>query len=141
VTSRVLTLVLVAAGLWALAAIPARHFAGDESAIHGAVAVLLCLVPGALTLIWAGWTARRDPRQLPLIALGASGVRMFVVAAAACALYLRVPPFRKEMGFLIWVLGAYFALLAVELWLLLGWRQPEAAPDRTPSLTREGEIG
>jgi threonine/homoserine/homoserine lactone efflux protein len=120
VTSRVLTLVLAAAALWALAALPARHFAGDDSAIHGAAAVLLCLVPGVLTLIWAASAARSDPRQLPLVALGASGVRMFVVAGVACLLYLRVPPFQAEVGFLVWVLGAYFALLAVELWLLLG---------------------
>lgn len=140
-TSRVLTLVLAAAALWALAAVPARHFGGDESAVHGAVAVLLCLVPGVLTLIWAAWVARSDPRQLPVVALGASGVRMFVVAGAACALYLGVPPFRAEIGFLIWVLGAYLSLLAVELWLLLGWRQPDADPGRAPSLTREGEIG
>ena len=119
-TSRVLTLVVAAAALWALAALPARHFAGDDSAIHGAAAVLLCLVPGVLTLIWAGRVARSDPRQLPLVALGASGVRMFVVAGAACVLYLLVPPFQAEVGFLVWVLVAYFVLLAVELWLLLG---------------------
>lgn len=133
-TARVLSLVLVAAALWALAAVPARHFAGDESAIHGAVAVGLCLVPGVVTLIWAGWAARSDPRQLPIVALGASGVRMFVVAGAASWLYLRVPPFQGEVGFLVWVLGAYFALLAVELWLLLGGRE------RSKSLSREGEI-
>ena len=118
--ARVLTLVLAAAALWALAAVPARHFAGDESAIHGAAAVLLCLVPGVVTLVWAARATRNDPRQLPLIALGASGVRMFVVATAACALYLAVPPFRAEVGFLVWVLGAYLVLLAVELGLLLG---------------------
>jgi hypothetical protein len=135
VTARVLTLVLAAAALWALAAVPVRHFVGDESAVHGAVAVLLCLLPGVLTLVWAGWVAREEPSQLAIVALGASGVRMFLVACVACVLYLWVPPFRGEVGFLIWVLAAYFVLLAVELWLLLGGR-PGAS-----SVTREGEVG
>lgn len=126
-TSRVLTLIVSACALWALACVPVRHFAGDESAVHGAAAVLVCLVPGVVTLLWAGWAARKDPQQFPLVALGASGVRLFVVAGAALVLYLWVPPFRAEAGFLIWLLGAYLALLAVELWLLLGW-QARSAP-------------
>lgn len=117
--SRALLLVVASAVFWLLTALPARHLWGDLAAVHAGVAVLLCLVPAVLTLLWAGWASRNDPRQALLTALGASGVRMFVVLVAALLLYTQVPPFRNEPTFLGWVVAAYLFTLLVEIILLV----------------------
>ncbi|MFO0928870.1 MAG: hypothetical protein U0736_17925 [Gemmataceae bacterium] len=126
--------VLFTAGLAfaALAGIPARRLAGDLALLHCLTAVALCLVPALLTLVWVR-AASRDPNQAPLVALGASGVRMFVVLLAALALYLQVPPFQQQDGFLVWVLAAYLYLLAVEVVLLVRGRNPERPPPIDPA--------
>jgi hypothetical protein len=80
-------------------------------------------VPAVATLLLVGWTARRDPQQMPLTVLGSSGVRMFVVLFAALLLYTQVPWFRGQEGFLFWVLAAYLYVLVVEIVLLLRWRR------------------
>ena len=114
----------------AVAGSAGRYFLGDSAVIFCATATLLCLVPGVLTLLWARWISRNNPRQLPGVALGASGVRMFVVLACAALLYLQVPPFQGRGEFLFWVLAAYLVLLAVEVTLLVAG-QPQGQPDNT----------
>jgi len=114
---------LVVAGLLFVAAagLPARILLGENgpvAVVHCGTAVLLCLVPGALTLLWAGWSIQHDPQQAGIIALGASGVRMFGVLAVAALLFTQVPLYR-DPAFLFWVLGAYLYLLAIEVWLLV----------------------
>lgn len=126
----VLYLVFAAVAFWALVAVPARHLGGDVSALHGAVAVALCLVPAVITLLWAGWAAQSDPNMLLLVALGSSGARMFLVACAVGGLYLWAPLFKGEDGFLFWSVGAYLFLLAVEVWALL--RCAAVVQDVTP---------
>ena len=96
-----------------------RIFLGDDAVIFCATAMMLCLIPGVVTMVWARWVSRNNPRQLPGVALGASGVRMFVVLACAALLYLQLPPFQGRGEFLFWVLATYLFLLAVEVTLLV----------------------
>ena len=130
-TSRVLLLIAATAAFWLLTALPARYLYGDAEALFAGVAVLLCLVPAVLTLLWAGRSYRDDPQQATLTALGASGVRMFAVLIAAMLLYLKVPPFQGEASFLLWVAAAYLFTLAAEVVLLVrgakavGTKNPE----------------
>jgi len=108
--------------LWVLLAVPVRHLADDERAwIHSGVAVLLCLVPAALTFVVADRVMRRDPQQGTLILLGATGIRLFGVLTVALVLIFEVPLFAQGR-FLVWLLVFYFFTLALELTLLLRGR-------------------
>src|SRR5262249_611035 len=114
-----LTLIAASAAFWLLAALPARYFWNDTAALFAGVALLMCLVPAVLTLLWAGYVSKRDPRQATLTALGSSGVRMFVVPIGALLLYTQVPPFQNDASFLFWVVAAYLFTLTVEVLLLV----------------------
>lgn len=117
-TARVLSLVFAAAAFWVVLGIPARNLLGDEALLHSGVATLLGLVPGVLTLVWAGWAYGHNPQQQLLAVVGATGVRMFGVLLAALALYMSVEAFHRP-AFLLWVAAAYCFLLAVEVVLLV----------------------
>ena len=114
--------------LWVLLAIPARRFWGDDTAIHGAAAMLLCLVPAVLTLIWAGWARERSADQQMIAMLGGTGVRMFLVLAGALALTQFVPYFQEQHGFWAWLLMFYLFTLAFEVVLLVTDRDGAAGP-------------
>ncbi|MGL4554710.1 MAG: hypothetical protein ACRC33_26385 [Gemmataceae bacterium] len=127
-TARVLFLVAAAAAFWLALGLPARQLAGDEAIVHAGVAVLLSLVPGVLTLVWAGWAYRQNPQQELLAALGATGLRMFVVLVSALLLHQTVGYFHSP-AFLLWVAGAYCFLLAVEVVLLVRGRAAQPKSD------------
>jgi hypothetical protein len=108
---------------WVLAAVPVHLLGGgDLTWVHSGTAVLLCLVPAAATLVWAGWSAGQDPQQMTLTVLGSSGVRMFAVLFIALLLYSQAPWFRGQDGFLFWLLAVYLFVLAVEIVLLVRWQ-------------------
>lgn len=115
--------------LWVLLAVPVKYLADDENAwAHSGVAMLLCLVPAALTFVWADRTIRRDPQQGAMILLGSTGVRLFGVLVVALLLMNGVPLF--SMGrFLIWLVVFYLFTLALEMTLLLTGR---TSPDSNP---------
>src|SRR5262249_60056255 len=110
---------------WCLAAVPARHWLGDSAAVFSGIALLLCLVPTGVTLLWAGWSLRRSPEHQLLMVLGGTGVRMFFVLAAGLVLYFQVPYFQAQ-SFWIWVLVAYLFTLALEVSLVLSGRSNPA---------------
>jgi hypothetical protein len=119
----VLTLIVAAAGFWVLTAIPARQLLGGEwTYVYSGTAMLLCLVPAVLTLLWATRVAARDPQQVPLAVLGGTGVRMFGVLLVALLLVQKVPLYREEGGFLLWLVVFYLFTLAAEMHLLLSGR-------------------
>src|SRR5262249_36747094 len=96
--------------VWAVVADPARVFWGDVAIGYSAVAVVLCLLPAAATLLWAGWVSRHSPEQELLMVLGGTGVRMFVVLGVALVLFLFVP-FFGEPSFLLWLSAFYLLTL------------------------------
>ncbi len=119
-TQRVLTLIVSATAFWVLTAIPAKHLGGGNLAlIYSGTAMLLCLVPGVVTLLWAGWFAGTNPQQLVLVALGSTGVRLFGVALAGLLLAQMVPLYQEQNGFLVWLLVFYLFTLTLEMVLLL----------------------
>lgn len=105
--------------VWIVAVLPARYLWGDPVVVYSGVAVLLCLVPTSITLVWATRTLRASPQQLLIMVLGGTGVRVFAVLAGAIALKGLVPFFRDSDSFLIWVLVFYLVTLGFELALVL----------------------
>lgn len=59
---------------------------------------------------------------MPIIILGATGLRMFGVLATGILLLQTVPLFREQEGFLIWLIVCYLYTLALEMTLLLKGR-------------------
>jgi hypothetical protein len=117
---RVLILVGGSLTFWVLTAIPVKHLGGGDLALlHSATAMLLCLAPGVLTMLWLNWSSNKDPQQLVLAALGSTGVRLFGVALAGLLLVQTVPIYRDQEGFLIWLLVSYLFTLALEMVLIL----------------------
>jgi hypothetical protein len=121
---RLLYLFAGCAAFWVLTALPARWLGGGDAAVAcSGTAVLLCLVPAALTLAWASWALKQDGQQQPLVVVGGAGVRMFFVLAAGLVLTQMVPFYQEQAGpFLLWLGAAYLFTLALEVGLILSGR-------------------
>jgi hypothetical protein len=114
---------------WVVVAVPARHWWGEAEAVYAGVAILLCLVPTVVTLLWNGWTADASPEKQLVAVLGGTGLRLVVVLLGAWILHARVAYFQEHAGFWVWVLVAYLFTLLLEKLLLLGGRSaPHTAP-------------
>jgi hypothetical protein len=125
---RLLLLALGGLAFWVVVALPARALAdsseqAEQAVAFSGVAVLLCLVPAALTLLWAAWALKQSPEQQLVAVMGGTGVRLFVVLLAAWVL-TRTAPYFREHGFWLWLAAAYCATLALEIALLLVGRVP-----------------
>ena len=124
--------------VWGLASLAFQRLLGGEwTLVYAGVAMLLCLVPGVLTLLALNWAVPRDPAQAPLLILGATGVRMFTVLAAGFLLLQTVPLFRAEEGFLIWLLTVQFGRLALRRGR---WRQRSRCFASHMSNANEAEV-
>jgi hypothetical protein len=119
VKKRVITLIGGSLLAWALLAYPARHLWGDSALVYSAVAVALCLVPTAATMLWAGWALRQSPEQQLVMVLGGTGVRMGVVLGAGLVLTSFVPFFGQQ-SFWLWLLLFYLITLTLEMVLVVG---------------------
>ena len=99
--------------LWALAAGPGYLLGGPEVVLLSVPACLLCLVPGALTLFWAGRAAGGSPEGQLLAFVGGILVRLVVVIGGGVSLYLLVPALHRP-AFWAWVVLFYLCTLALE---------------------------
>src|SRR5262249_34565459 len=107
---------------------PVRWWGGEEPAVSATVAVGICLVPAALTLLWSDWARRRSPEALFVAWFGGTGVRLLVVGVASLALHQRVEYLRQDnANFLLWVMVFYLFTLAAEVGLLV-ITKPAPAP-------------
>jgi hypothetical protein len=93
---------------------------------HSITALLLCLVPAALTMLWATWGRTQSPEQRVVAVLGGTGVRMFVVLGV-CLLLTSFVPYYQHASFWIWVLLFYLFTLALEVVLLVRGRPAASA--------------
>src|SRR5262249_42028894 len=106
---------------WAVLAYPARLWWGDTALVYSAVAVALCLLPTAATMLWASWAFRQSPEQQLIMLLGGAGVRMSVVLGAGLILTSCVPFFGQQ-SFWLWLLVFYLVTLTLEMVLVVGGR-------------------
>jgi len=114
---------------WVLAAVSVQYLDGSDATwAHSGTALLLCLVPGIATLLWASWAEQQDVGQQLTVLLGGTGIRLFGVAVVALYLYMHVPFYRHQDGFLIWLVVCYLFTLALEIALLLTGRPRTDSP-------------
>jgi hypothetical protein len=122
VTRRLLLLLAGSLAFWLLAALPVRLLGGGDTALTwSGTALLLCLLPAAVTLAWAHWALGGTPEQQLALVLGGSGVRLFFVLGTAFLLYELVP-YYQGTGFWVWLLASYLVTLALDLGLMLSGR-------------------
>ncbi|HYT90629.1 MAG TPA: hypothetical protein VEL76_18115 [Gemmataceae bacterium] len=107
--------------LWGLLVYPAYALGGEQQVACSAVALLLCLVPAAVTMAWAEATFHRSPQQYLLIILGGTGVRLFAVLAAALVVS-RMNEYFQDRSFWLWILAFYLITLTLEMVFLLAGR-------------------
>jgi hypothetical protein len=126
---RVLLLFAGSLLFWVLAAVSVAYLGGpDATWAHSGTALLLCLVPGMVTLAWATHVERQDAGQQMTMLLGSTGLRLFGVLLVALFLYGSVPPFAGQDGFLVWLVACYFFTLALEMALILKGRPRPDSP-------------
>jgi hypothetical protein len=126
VIRRLLFLVGGCAAFWLLVGLPARHLGGGDAAmIFIGTALLLCLAPAIVTLLWGERALHQTPDKQLILVLGGTGVRMAFVLLAGLTFYKLVPYYRERDSFLIWLLVCYLFTLALDMTLLLVGR-PEA---------------
>jgi hypothetical protein len=126
-------------GFGVLAALLASRFLSDSAAYASAVAMLICLVPAAITLAWSQWAQNRPPEQQLVSVMGGTGVRLVTVGLLGLILFKTVEFLQPdEAHFWTWVIGCYLFTLAVEMGMILSNRsQPVAtAPTREPVTTK-----
>jgi hypothetical protein len=114
-----------------LVILPARAWWGDESALTGAVALAICLLPALGTLAWVQWSWGRPIETQFTAGLGGTAVRLVAVAFVTLFLGESVP-FLAAHGLVSWVLFFYLTTLALEVGLLL-WAWPTAVRPSQPS--------
>ena len=125
-TGRLFLMLTGCLACWVLIALPARVLLDDPEQVRQVIAcsgtaLLLCLVPAALTLWWARRALEKAPQEQLTAVMGGTGVRLFATLLAAWVLTQSVP-FFNDSSFWNWLLGAYLFTLALEMTLLLAGR-------------------
>ncbi len=128
---RLLLLLMGSLAFWVLVALPARALSDDpetaeRAIVYSGTAVLLCLVPTALTLIWSSRALRQDPHTQLTAVMGGTAFRLFGTLLAGFAISSTFAYYR-ESSFWNWLLAAYLFTLGLEMTLLLAGK-PAAAP-------------
>jgi len=133
VIRRLLLLFGGCAAFWLLVGLPARRLGGGDAAlVFLGTALLLCLVPAIVTLVWGEWALRQAPDKQLILVLGGGGVRMAFVLLSGWVLYLWAPYYQRQAGFLIWLLVGYLFTLTVDIALLVS-REAQASATRSPA--------
>lgn len=127
-TRRLLFLVGGCAAFCLFVGLPARHLGGgDRALVYVATALLLCMVPATITLVWGERALSQSPDRQLILVLGGTGVRMAFVLLAGWALFQWAPYYEQQASFLIWLLVCYLFTLALDMTLLLAGRSEARA--------------
>jgi len=114
---------------WILMTYPASLlWPEDPTWLWSTTAAALCLLPTALTLVWARRADPHKPEQQLLAVMGGTGVRMAFVLAAGLILFLNVNAFGYQR-FWIFVIVYYLFTLTLEMVLIV----------RSPAVEQAGQ--
>src|SRR5438128_2295316 len=91
---------------------------GEVGLLHSAVAALLCVVPTAVTQVWAERSLGKPAEHQLAAVLGGTGIRMVFVVGIGMALFFSVPAFAAA-GFWLWTVVFYLATLGLETFLVV----------------------
>ena len=116
---RIGLLVGVTVGAWALTAGPAFFLLDGPPLGITALAAGLCLAPGVLVLLLAGYGRNWAAEKKAVLAFVAPAIRLVLACAGGIVLYYQVPwVLTNGKAFLMWGMGFYLLTLAVETGLL-----------------------
>lgn len=133
---RLLFLVGGCAAFWLLVGLPARHLGGgDASLVYLGTALLLCLAPAIVTLVWGERALQQSADKQLILVLGGTGVRMAFVLLAGWALFRYVPYYQRQSSFLIWLVVGYLFTLALDMIVLLLGRPERESETAAPRST------
>lgn len=104
---------------WALAYVPARQLGGEQAVAYSLAALLICLVPNIVTLLWAQKSWARFPERRMVIIVAGTGMRFAFVLGAGLILYHGWPYF-QQTSFWLWLVGFYVVMLGLETALVRG---------------------
>jgi hypothetical protein len=124
---RLLFFLAAASGVGLAAVILGRQAWGDSVAWAGLIALIVCVVPGALTLLLSERALGWPPEYQVTAILGSTGIRIFAVGFLAFGLYQAFEFLRGDSGFWTWILAFYLMTLALEVTALL-WAQTSRTP-------------
>jgi hypothetical protein len=108
--------------LWLVLLYPAHWKWGMDGVYQSVAALLLCLLPTMVTLVWTSSAGRGSPERQLTAVVGGTGLRMAFVLAGGLALHYLFPVCH-QMSFWIWVLLFYLFTLALETYLVLGGQE------------------
>jgi hypothetical protein len=117
VTKALGTLIGGTIAVWAVAYLPARLLGGERAVVYSLVALLICLIPSAFTLVWACRTIKYRPSQAFVVIASGTGVRVTFVLGAGLILNQAVAYF-EQTSFWVWILGFYMLTLGMETFLV-----------------------
>ncbi len=133
---RLLLLVGGCAAFWLLVGLPARHLGGGDAAMaYLGTALLLCLAPAIVTLVWGERALRQSADKQLILVLGGTGVRMAFVLLAGWAFFRYVPFYQRQPSFLIWLVVGYLFTLALDMMVLLLGRPEQESETPAPRST------
>lgn len=103
---------------WGLVVYPAWLLDGGTGIFLSGAALVLCLIPAAVTLGWAAAIAQKSPEKLVLICMAGGGLRLAVVLGGGLFLHFAFPA-TFPRAFWVWLLVFYILTLTLEMVLLL----------------------
>jgi hypothetical protein len=109
---------------WALLTYPALLLWPEEPTFAwSTTAVIICLVPTTLTLLWTRWAYKGRPEEQLLAVMGGTAARMIFVVAVGLTLFLNVEAFQYQR-FWILVIVYYLFTLALEMVIIVRGAEP-----------------
>src|SRR5262245_21162469 len=115
---RVAALFVVGIGLGLILLAPAWWWLGESVVLESGVALSLCVIPAAGTMVWNDLAYRKSPEMQLLAVLGGSGVRLGVALGVGALLYFQCPD-EFSAVFWGWLILFYLVLLALEIALII----------------------
>jgi hypothetical protein len=135
VSRNILLLLGITALAWIVLAIPAWRLWGTETLLFSGVAAAICSVAAIGSIGVTGLASARAADQRLYAMLAGSMGRTVLVLLIGLVLYLEVPPFAREDGFLYWLLIFYLLTLVTEKSLLLRYSTKLNGEGTAPSAT------
>ncbi len=117
--NRLRHLVLITFGVWLLAALPAGLLGLASPLAVTLIAMAVCLIPAAITLLFIDRLRKRTPEEKMVATMAAPFIRMLLCGTGTAGAYFGIDFVHEHgFGFVGWVIVFYIVTLVVETRLL-----------------------